>query len=719
MELALDHDPEECVFFDLETQSLADVKAVGGRKYAADPSTRVLTADFLIDGVHHAWVPDHLWDGAVPRLDVATLTPVGCRSPVVLHHGPGLPGPVREAIARDRVFVGHNLAEFDAWVWTHRLRPVPTRWFDTLLTARAAGLPGKLDELGKRLLGQGKDEGKTVLKRLMREPHRPPKPGYVAVVLRYNVRDVEITRAVYDQTAGCGEADVIALHQVINDRGVGFDVGFGAAIRDLSAEAIARSATEIARLTGGALHAGNLRSIPQVHAWLQAHGVTLPDLRRETVDRFLESPEDLGAGEDGKDAAPVNPAVFPVLRLRQAALRITGAKLERALATVDADGRIRGLLLYHQSHTGRFSSTRVQIHNLPRGLDKLDVEHLAELHEQGRLTYAAVERAVADIPDATVDDALSGLVRLTLVPAPGSALVLADFNAIELRGTAWVAGEAALLGQFAARQDVYCTMAGRIFGRPVARGDKMERGVGKVTCLGAGYGMGAPTFALYCAGQGIDLAGAHTTAAACIEAFRAAYPAIAGHPAGVLDGKVLRKGGIWNEYTTAALRAVLERASVPAGRCVFTRLGEDLIVILPSGRELYYRRCRVESRVPGYAARLGLPPRPKPTLVYDGPRGESVLFGGKITENLVQAICRDLLCWALVRCEREGLEAVFHVHDEVVLEVPRPRAEEALHRLIAIMTTPPPWAAGFPIVVEGFASPRYTKSPFRGWPRRE
>ena len=167
------------------------------------------------------------------------------------------------------------------------------------------------------------------------------------------------------------------------------------------------------------------------------------------------------------------------------------------------------------------------------------------------------------------------------------------------------------------------------------------------------------------------------------------------------------------------MQAVLERTSVPAGRCAFTRAGEDLVATLPSGRELYYRRCRVESRVPGYAGRLGLPPRPRPTLVYDGPRGESVLFGGKITENLVQAICRDLLCCVLLRCERAGLPVVFHVHDEVVLEVPRPRAEESLHRLVEIMVSPPRWAAGFPVVAEGFASPRYTKGAFRGWPQLE
>src|SRR5438309_1311024 len=125
MELTLDHKPDECVFFDLETQSLADIKAVGGRKYAAHPSTRVLTADFLIDGGHHAWVPDQVWGGPPPRLDVTAATPIGGRFPVVLHRGEALPGPVIEAVRQGRVFVAHNLAEFDAHVWGHALRPVP------------------------------------------------------------------------------------------------------------------------------------------------------------------------------------------------------------------------------------------------------------------------------------------------------------------------------------------------------------------------------------------------------------------------------------------------------------------------------------------------------------------------------------------------------------------------------------------------------------------
>jgi DNA polymerase len=629
MQLALTHDAQECVFFDLETQSLADLKQVGGRKYAADPSTRVLTADFLIDGVHHAWVPATLWPDGPPPLDVTTVTPPDLAAPVVVHQTPGLPEPVVEAVRQDRVFVGHNLTEFDYWVWRHQLTPVPTRWFDTLFTARAAGLPGKLDDLGQRLAGRGKDPGRQILSRLMHAPQKPPKPGYLAVVLRYNIWDVELTRQVYACTAQHGEADVIALNQQINDRGVGFDRVFGTAIRDLSKEAIAQAAVEITRLTDGTLHAGNLRSIPQMHAWLRARGVVLPDLRQNTVDRFLESPEDFGALDEGVVAPPVDPVVYSVLRLRQAALRITGAKLERALAIVDEDDRLRGLLSYYQAHTGRFSSSKMQIHNLPRGLHGLDTEALAALHDRGELTYAAVQAAVAGIAHATVDDALSSLVRLTLVPAAGRAFVHADFNAVELRGTAWVAGERRLLDQFAAGRDVYCEMAGHIFARPITKADKMERGVGKVTCLGAGYGMSSHKFALYCAGQGIDLSRAGTTAEACIDAFRAAYPAIAGTPTGVLHGRVMRRGGIWNQYSAAALRAVHERTRVTAGHCTFTRDGPELVVTLPSGRPLIYRHCRVEDHVPGYVPLLGLPVKLKPTLVYHGPRGEKHALWGK------------------------------------------------------------------------------------------
>jgi DNA polymerase len=163
------------------------------------------------------------------------------------------------------------------------------------------------------------------------------------------------------------------------------------------------------------------------------------------------------------------------------------------------------------------------------------------------------------------------------------------------------------------------------------------------------------------------------------------------------------------------MAAVSEGGIHRAGRCAFVLDCGVLVVTLPSGRQLRYRNARIEDRIPGYAKAYHTT-RTKPTLVYTGPRGEAMLYGGKITENIVQAICRDLLATALVRADAAGLRPVLHVHDEIVCEVPAADATHGLQSLVDIMTEPPTWATGFPIGVEGFAAPRYQKGAPTGWP---
>jgi DNA polymerase len=272
-----------------------------------------------------------------------------------------------------------------------------------------------------------------------------------------------------------------------------------------------------------------------------------------------------------------------------------------------------------------------------------------------------------------------------------------------------VAGETKLLTAFANHQDVYLQMAMRIFGREVTKQDKDARQIGKITVLGAGYSMSATKFAAFCEANRIDLAAAGTTAEQCIEAYRDAYPNIAGTK---VTGQTFRRGGIWRTYEQAATIAA-KGGRAEAGRCRFFKRDGALVIELPSGRELLYRDCRIEDRIPPYYALLGLQGKPKPTIVYAHPhRYESTLYGGLITENIVQAICRDLLATAIVRCELEGLPVVLHVHDELVLEVPEPEGARALRRLAEIMVDPPGWAAGFPLAVEGYTAPRYVKTPF-------
>ena len=226
----------------------------------------------------------------------------------------------------------------------------------------------------------------------------------------------------------------------------------------------------------------------------------------------------------------------------------------------------------------------------------------------------------------------------------------------------------------------------------------------------------ARTFGERCLGLRIDQAAANTSAEAVVEGYRDACPKVAGTRVSE-NGHTRRRGGLWKEVEAAARKCVLIGVPQSAGRCTFSREGTTLLVELPGGRRLHYRNARVESAAPAYGGEKGLAARPRPSVHFDHPRRRGVqAYYGLLTENLVQAICRDLLAAALLECERLGLPVVLHVHDEIVVEADEATAEEALHRLALVMSTPPAWATGFPVEVEGFVAQRYAKDPPPGAP---
>jgi DNA polymerase bacteriophage-type len=376
------------------------------------------------------------------------------------------------------------------------------------------------------------------------------------------------------------------------------------------------------------------------------------------------------------------------------------------LLLADEDGRLRDPLVYHGAHTGRWSGRAVQLHNLPR-------PH-GVLNDLGPLIAAVddPDRFRSLLPATTgMTDVISALIRPCFRAGSGRALCIADLAGIEARGLAWCAGEQRSLELFATGGDVYLDLATAIFGRTISREDVQERHVGKIGVLGCGYGMGHRRFAAYAAGRGVDLAAAGTTAEAVVDGYRDAHPGIAG-TRDDSGGRSWRRGGLWRDFEAAAKDATTTGSTRSTGHCHFLRDGDALVVGLPSGRRLYYPNARIEDIVPAYCQSLGLPPRAKPTLVYDSPTAIGVTtYGGKLAENIVQAICRDLLAHALIECERQGLSIVLHVHDGIVVESLREEAEQVIRRLTSILSTPPPWAAGFPIEVEGFASERYLKGP--------
>jgi DNA polymerase len=743
-------DPDP-VFFDLETQSAADLKAVGGRLYAQDATTRVLTAVFLIDGTFHVWIPGY--HAKAP--DAAKLWPaqLGPARPVEVWHDNCLPPEVVAAILCGRTFVAHNCFGFDRHIWrycfpTSNLPEPP--FADTLPLARGAGYPGRLDAVARSLVAQGKDAGHRILMKhihaeVERLDHtgRPLLParvkypntgaGDLEVIARYNVADVELLRRVWNTLdTNPVEADVIDAHDRVNERGIRVDGALAVKLVQVSGESVQRAADTISTLTGGVLNKSNLRSVPQVNAWLDSKGVRILSnardawgdrkrtLRKDFVNQAFANPW-LMLDDDAPVTAAqdIDPAVFEVLRLRGAALRITGAKGERATLRQSPDGRARDLLTYWQAHTGRWSSAGIQVHNLPRPKKGVPVEELLAAAESGAWgadASAAYEWIASKLPAGlTVDDALSALLRPLFVAADNHALAICDYAAVECRGIAWIAGETSLLDALASGRDIYREFGSRLFAKlPEAISDA-ERQIAKVTVLGCGYGLGAEKFRIYCGLQGVDLAAAGTSAEACVAAYREAYPAIAGRYVGLKDGRPCREKGVWSRLDLAAKLAITEGGIHPAGRTRWAYDGACLRCELPSGRVLHYRGARIEERVPGYALARG-ESYTKPTVVYESTFGPTVLYGGKIAENVVQAICRDLLATALVHAERAGLPVVLHVHDELVAEVPAEAAADRLNDLASIMVTVPGWAGGFPIACEGFCAPRYLKAAPKGWP---
>jgi DNA polymerase len=359
-------------------------------------------------------------------------------------------------------------------------------------------------------------------------------------------------------------------------------------------------------------------------------------------------------------------------------------------------------------HTGRWASHGVQLHNLPKPKPNADVEAL--------LAADDTDTFRAKLNGLTFADGLSALIRPAFVPAPDHIFIIADYAAIEARGLARCADEKWILDLYRRGEDLYCVMASKIFGRPITKADKREREIGKVTVLACGYGIGEIGFAAYCERSLIDLEAAGLTAKEVIEAYRNSVPKIAGQM-----GTWGRFGGLWKDIGRAAEAVISGTApELVVGRCHLARTNGSLVITLPSGRPLFYRHARIEKRQKPWGV--------VDQIVYDAPGREGTLsryhpaghgghgviestYGGKLVENVVQAICRDLLAAAMIQCERAGLPITLHCHDELVCEVPADRGDDALRQLLAIMSTPPAWADGFPIGVEGYASVRYAKQP--------
>lgn len=720
------------IFTDLETRSTASLPTVGGRNYAEDPSTSIMCVGWSFDDQMwvHTNVPglDAVWQHCIPEQE---LLDVECRL-------------VSDEEARERLegedWCAHNADGFDRHVWGQVMPWGPARWLDSLHWARLLGLPGRLDALGQYLLDVGKHEGRDITLQLSkpRKAKRGPQfipltPANMPAVIQYLIMDVIVMRAAVEREIlpllreiPPFERRVLQEDRVINNRGCVLDDALARRLIDIELEMRAKRGETIADILPAKLlddRKGNkkwndmepperarsfLRQPHSIKTWLfQDFDICLENLQKDTVLELIDDAETPGL-------------VRQVLEARLGECRITTAKLVRALEIVGRDGRLRDMLIYYGAQTtGRWSGTKMQLHNLPRPV-KLDVDRCLEtvLESAQEDTIAALLDLLKDTP-FTVSDLISTLLRLCIVAPDGKVLFIGDFASVEARGLPWLARDDSGLEVFWRGEDAYIAQAAKLTGSSYAdidqHPDPKERGrlrsIGKIAVLACGYGMGPDKLADFASGMGIDLAEVGVSPQFVINGWRDANPAIAGTRTGeFFDDRPIRTGGFWRDLEWAFKKTILYGAKSYVGRVILGRHGPHTWIELPSRRKLWYRNARIEKMVPVWGG------DPRDTLVYEGWRRgamrDIVTYGGKLAENVTQAACRDLMAHALLALADAGLPVVVHVHDEAVAEIEND--EDVFRRGVRAMSTPPSWADGFPLEVEAFTSDRYRKDPPSG-----
>lgn len=562
-----------------------------------------------------------------------------------------------ERVARDRTLVAHN-APFDAAVWDSLSLP-PATWCNTLPMARAAGLPGKLDRLGLVLESAGKDvKGKQVLDLFVKSKILPPPHLPIYDILRaYCARDVELLETVYENVKTFGEPDVMSADHAINERGVPIDREYLQALHDVM-ERNTEEADERVRKHF------NPKSPKQVKEWLIKQGYDVASCAAEVL-------KEITFDEDTEE----------VMSDRAEVMRVGLGKAREGLASLDDDGFLRDQFAYWASLPGRWASYGLQLHNMPKSVG-YDCRHV-------RMDWDSVS-ALAEQYECRISDVTNGALR-HCVRSPD--MLVADFAAVEPRMLAWLCGDDEMLAVYGdPKRNAYFEMGRKVFNRPITKADELEYFISKQLVIACGYGASGWKFQLSCKKFGYDLKRGYCED--LVRTFRKTSPGMT---------------GLWRAYGDAAMNAVKQGHDTEVGRVGFRVEGSSLVIRLPSGRDVYYRNARVERTVPVYKVIYSMPLTPEDTVVYDHPMfGRRELYGGKITENVDQGACRDLLAYVLVELETQGFEPFMHAHDEAAA------LRGSFSDFMRVCSTPPSWCPDFPLMAEGYQGPMWAKDA-SGW----
>lgn len=663
---------------DIETYSDIDIGKAGLYRYAQSPAFAILLFAYSLDG-GPSKVVDLTQERYLPDEVAGALF-----DPNVLKHAYNA---AFEWYCLSRYFQLHKNPSYPPEAWL-------PQWRCTMLHGLYCGYPAGLDAAGKALgLPQDKQKlsaGKALI-RYFCVPCKPTKtnggrtrnlphhdPDKWELFKTYNGQDVvtemEIERRLSSFPVPDEVQDQWVTDQIINARGVVVDRELVDGALKIDEYTRLEHLTEAASITG----LSNPNSTPQLTKWLEEQGAATKNLQKDTVS-------DLLSGE-------LPPKVRRVLEIRQQLGKTSTKKYNALEIAVCDDGRVRGLLqFYGANRTGRWAGRIVQPQNLPRTY--IDGDLLPAARKLVRQHDGAGLRVVF----GSTSDTLSQLIRTAFVASPGGTLVDADFSAIEARVIAWLAGEQWVLDVFRTHGKIYEATASQMFGVPM---DKIKKGnpeygyrqKGKVATLALGYQGGTGSLvSMGALRMGLE----ENELPDIVSRWRKSNPNIV---------------NFW--YTLdAASREVVERSQrieLQNGRLVLAREcdtgnGLDFMTIrLPSGRKLYYP-----------APHMGVNRFGNPSVCYWGLNQttkkwqEIETYGGKLAENITQAVARDCLAETIERLEEAGHKVVFHIHDEVVIDAPADRAN--LEDVVKAMSIPPSWATDLPLNADGWINPFFKK----------
>lgn len=642
---------------DIETYSPVDLIKSGVYAYSQHPEFEILLFAYAFDDNH------------VRIVDIAS--------------GEKVPEDVMWAMEDESVLKTAFNASFErTCINSFFTLDLPTKqWECTMVKAAMCGLPLSLAAVGNVLrLEQKKMVAGKSLIRYFSLPCKPTKTNGMRVrnlpehdADKWNTfkvycgQDVEVERAIRSKIKFFEIPDfekrLYILDQDINDRGVMLDREFIQNAISIDITSKQRLTAEAIRLTG----LDNPNSPAQLKEWIgNETGEEVKSLSKETIPALLENSD--------------SDILTKVLQLRQEMAKTSVKKYEAMSNAICSDTRVRGLLqFYGANRTGRWAGRLVQVQNLPQN-------HLEDL-DLARKLVSENDIEMLEMLFGNIPDTLSQLIRTAFIAKPGHTFLVADFSAIEARVIAWLAGEKWRLDAFNRNEDIYCASASMMFGVVVEKHGTNGhlRQKGKISELALGYqgGVGALT-TMGAIKMGLE----ESELQGLVNAWRLANPAIV---------------RLWDEVGKAAMSAVEDGAPVSFRHGIkFEVRNNILFILLPSGRRLAYVRPSLgENRFGGNSLKYeGMNQTTKQWCVQE-------TYGGKLVENIVQAIARDLLAESMVAVDKAGYQIVMHVHDENIIEVEKEKAD--LKEVCRIMGQPIAWAPGLPLRADGYSTDYYMK----------